>query len=683
MKINAVKFKDKASFEKNKTKSNVREVFEPFGIIVFEDEQSVKPDAAKVSQVNEVTAALDSVPSGLAICIADNFASAKEYLQLKQVVIKETFPDTKTFFVEVPAFSAFDEFYASLMKSKLFISIEPDTIQPFTPNVEMTVAEQWHLNLFKAQDTWSLIPSNAYGEVAVLDIACDVDHEDMVGAISNTSWNCVYDTSDVRPISPYEKHGTCCSGLICANTGNDKGVASIGNNKLKVQFLHIGMNSNSGGGFFTSDTIVTRAVNKAISNPNCAAISMSWGGGNSYPNFANALTLAKNTGRGGKGICVFASSGNQYLSTVDISPANLPMVHAVGASTQNNTRANFSNYGTKLFAAAPGVQCPTVDRTGADGYNINSNYTNFSGTSAACPVMAGCAATIVLANPALTETQVTDIIKNTAKKSGGYVYDANGKSLELGYGVVDLYAAVVAAKGSTGEPTPPPADGFNLFGTIASPASANQGDTVTVSYTVQLSKIVSNDTTVDVALRFIRPDSNSSTFYMGNVTIPRGETSKTSALIYTLPNNITGVGKFMLAIDTQSVIAETNELDNVASTNITINTSIPVGSNDLEITSTGYTWLDATRVRVGYRVKNVGTATITSYQLGWQFGRNTGVWNRPDTIAPNDSRSFGNVMYTYPGITYPVTFKANVLSVNGKPDENANNNSIAIEIKQP
>ena len=263
------------------------------------------------------------------------------------------------------------------------------------------------------------------------------------------------------------------------------------------------------------------------------------------------------------------------------------------------------------------------------------------------------------------------------------MYDANGKSLELGYGVVDLYAAVVAAKGSTGEPTPPPADGLNLFGTIASPASANQGDTVTVSYTVQLSKIVSNDTTVDVALRFIRPDSNSSTFYMGNVTIPRGETSKTSALIYTLPNNITGVGKFMLAIDTQSVIAETNELDNVASTNITINTSIPVGSNDLEITSTGYTWLDATRVRVGYRVKNVGTATITSYQLGWQFGRNTGVWNRPDTIAPNDSRSFGNVMYTYPGITYPVTFKANVISVNGKPDENANNNSIAIEIKQP
>jgi len=41
MSLKSVKFKDKASFEKNKTKPNVVAVHEPFGIIVFRDEQPV------------------------------------------------------------------------------------------------------------------------------------------------------------------------------------------------------------------------------------------------------------------------------------------------------------------------------------------------------------------------------------------------------------------------------------------------------------------------------------------------------------------------------------------------------------------------------------------------------------------------------------------------------------------
>ena len=673
MKINAVKFKDKKSFDKNKTKSNVAAVFEPFGIVVFEDENPVTVDAAKVSQVNEVDRSLDKIQSGLAICIANDYKLALEFLQLKQVEVKETFEATKTIFVEVPAFSSFDEFYEGLMRSKLFISVEPDYIQPFEATAELSIPAQWHLQNFRATEAWSLIPANAYGEVAVLDVACDVDHEDLAGTISDKSWNCVFDTADVRPISEFEKHGTPCSGLICAKTGNDIGVSSIGNNKLRVQFLHIAMNSNSGGGFFTSDTIVTRAVNKAIANPNCLAISMSWGGGNTYTMFANALTAAKNTGRNGKGICVFASSGNNYSSTVNINPAGLPMVHAVGASAQNNTRAGFSNYGTKLFAAAPGVACPTTDRTGAAGYKPDSNYTNFSGTSAACPVMAGCAAAIILANPSLTEKQVTDIIASTALKSGGYVYDANGKSLELGYGVVDLYAAIVKAQSGELPPPPPPSELYNIFGTIASPASTNQGSQVTITYTVQLDKIRTVDTVTDIALEFVRPDGSKSTFYTGNVTIPKGQVLFTGTLPYTVPNNVTGVGQFNLFIDVQSAINESNESDNMAQTSITVNAPIPIGNYDLEITPTGYTWLDAGRVRCGIRIVNRGAATITSYKLKWEFAGRTGIWDRVETIAPGQGRGSGNVMYPPAGTTYPQTYKVSVVSVNGQPDNNPAN----------
>ena len=131
MKINAIKFKDKASFDKNKTKSNVVAVHEPFNIIVFQDSQPVKPDAAKVSQAYDVDKAQDNIPTGLAIAIANNYNAAIAYLQKNKVVIVEKFDITKTIFVEVPAFASYDEFYLSLMNSKLFTSVEPDYIQQF------------------------------------------------------------------------------------------------------------------------------------------------------------------------------------------------------------------------------------------------------------------------------------------------------------------------------------------------------------------------------------------------------------------------------------------------------------------------------------------------------------------------------------------------------------------------
>jgi subtilisin family serine protease len=276
MKINSVKFKDRASFDKNKTKPNVVAVHEPFGIIVFKDEERVTPDHTKVSQVNEVDGSLDQIATGLAILVAPDLDAAIAYCKKNKVQITETFHLTNTLFVEVPVFAAFNEFYISLMNSKLFTSVEPDYIQPFDTNADAyTYSGQWHLPNMQAAEAWSLIDGAAYGEVAVLDIACDVDHEDLIGRISDTSWNCVTDAPDVRPVSDYERHGTPCSGLICAATDNSIGVSSLGNNKLKVQFLHIGYGSSSSGSFSTSDTIVTRAANKAIANPNCLAISMS------------------------------------------------------------------------------------------------------------------------------------------------------------------------------------------------------------------------------------------------------------------------------------------------------------------------------------------------------------------------------------------------------------------------
>ena len=689
MKINSVKFKDKESFDKNKTKANVIAVHEPFGIIVFEDKERVTPDHTKVTQVNEVDRSLDQIATGLAILVAPNLDAARAYLSKNKVVVTEVFHLTNTLFVEVPAFAAFNEFYIALMDSKLFTSVEPDYIQTYQPDADAyTYSGQWHLPNMQAAEAWGLIDGAAYGEVAVLDIACDVDHEDLQGRISATSWNCVTDAADVRPISENEKHGTPCSGLICAATDNNIGVSSLGNNKLKVQFLHIGYNSTAGGSFGTSDTIITRAINKAIENPNCLAVSMSWGGGGptSYPLFQNALTSAKTFGRNGKGIPAFASSGNQNNPNFTQAPAIYPMVHAVGASTTSNTRASFSNYGPKTFAAAPGTSCPTTDRMGAFGYKADSNYTGFSGTSCSCPVMAAAAANVILANPSLTESQVVDVLRQACRKTGGYVYDVNGKSAELGYGVINMFNAVTIAKGMDGgDPVPVPVAEYNLFGTIATLATAVQGSSVTVNYSVNIDKAQTKEVIATVQLTFTRPDGSKFVFYTGDVTIPAGQTVVTKTAPMALPNNQSGPSLFSLTIDPNMVIKETNENDNTISTGLTITMANPPAQGlDAAVTIDGYEWLDANRVRIRYTFYNKGTVTITSMKVTHGLvGGFTGSWNRADKIDVGRSQTFASVYnVTSPPTPLPTDYVLTITAVNGVPDNDSTNNTARLQIKK-
>ena len=682
MKINSVKFKDKKSFDKNKNKSNVLAVYEPFGIIVFKDDTDVVPDNTKVSQANTVDASLDSIPTGQAILIAKNYKEGLDYLNSAKIVVKESFEITKTFFVELPDFAAFDSFYESVMSAGKFISVEPDNIVPMNMDAEDVYAAHWHLANIRAAEAWAILPAGVVKEVAVLDIGCETTHEDLQGRISSTSWNCVTDAADVTPASEFEKHGTPCSGVVAANTGNNIGCKSIGNNHLKVQFLHIGMNSTAGGSFSTSDTILMRAVNKILANPDCVAVSMSWGGTGGYATFPNGLNQIKTLARGGKGLPIFASSGNSYASDFTQLPASYPSVMAVGAISSNNQRAGFSNYGPKLFAAAPGVAVWTTDRTGTAGYGAES-YKGFGGTSAACPAMAAVAGLVLVKNPNLTELQVRDILKNSCNKVGGYVYDATGKSAELGWGAIDLFAAVTNAGGVTPEPPTPPVL-WNAFGVITSQTNVEAGAIVNVSYTVTIDKAQLLDTVIPVSIAFKRADGSLMNFYSGNMTIVKGQTNVTSSIPYTVPNNISGPCQFVMTIDPANTISESNENDNVAYTSINVTSPPPPNmSIDLETKILRYEWLDANRVRITHTITNKGTATCTSRKFTMGFaGMPQSTQTRTETILPGRSATNGNVQYSSNWGTLPNTFKIEIVSVNGAPDANSANNVATILVNK-
>lgn len=152
-------------------------------------------------------------------------------------------------------------------------------------------------------------------------------------------------------------------------------------------------------------------------------------------------------GRNGKGVVVVFATGNEAENVK--FPANCDEnILAVGAINNNGRRANFSNYGSKLDVVAPGVDITT---TNVLDPSIPLYVSNFRGTSAACPHVAGVAALILSVNPDLTSVGVIDIIEKTSRKVGGYSYSTvsgrpNGTwNNEMGYGLVDAYAAVQEA----------------------------------------------------------------------------------------------------------------------------------------------------------------------------------------------------------------------------------------------
>ena len=66
-------------------------------------------------------------------------------------------------------------------------------------------------------------------------------------------------------------------------------------------------------------------------------------------------------------------------------------------------------------------------------------YGYASGTSFAAPEVAGAAALVWAANPSLTAREVAQILKETASGHGTW-------TPELGYGVIDVAAAVARAQ---------------------------------------------------------------------------------------------------------------------------------------------------------------------------------------------------------------------------------------------
>ena len=302
----------------------------------------------------------------------------------------------------------------------------------FTPNDELLgnqESNQWYLEKIHAYNAWDITTGNSSTKVAILDSGVDSCHQDIhYGSDNYTHMDILSGFNypeNTHYSAPIYFHGTMVAGIIGAKANNSIGIAGLsgGNHFAGVSIIPFNVGNSQ-----PNTSYVINAIYKAVEN-GAKIINMSFG----FPyneGVACAINAAYN-----QGTTIICATGNSNSSSIDF-PASHHYTIAVGATNQSNLKADFSNYGNGIDLVAPGVDIIST--------SLNNSYATASGTSFSTPQVAGAAALMISVNPDLTPYQIRTILRNTCTKISGYSYN-NGWNNKVGYGLLNVFAAVVAA----------------------------------------------------------------------------------------------------------------------------------------------------------------------------------------------------------------------------------------------
>ncbi|MCC5865671.1 MAG: S8 family peptidase [Wenzhouxiangella sp.] len=204
--------------------------------------------------------------------------------------------------------------------------------------------------------------------------------------------------NDGRGSNDCNGHGTHVAGTVAGSTwGVAKGAFIV-----PVRVLGCNGGGTNSGVIAGMDWIAANHTKPAVAN-------MSLGGGASTAT-DNAVTNMRNAG-----VTVVVAAGNENQNACNVSPARAPAAITVGSTASNDTRSNFSNWGSCVDIFAPGSSIRSAWHTS------NTATNTISGTSMAAPHVAGVAALFLANNPNATPTQVENAIYgngSTGKLSG-------------------------------------------------------------------------------------------------------------------------------------------------------------------------------------------------------------------------------------------------------------------------
>lgn len=343
--------------------------------------------------------------------------------------------------------------------------------RPFaTPN-DPHFPYQWNLTVANLPKAWETTKGSKSVVVAVLDTGVLSAHPDLKGRLAvgrdfistpseagdGDGWD-----GDPKDMGTEKKdssafHGTHVAGIIGAASNNKVGMSGVDWRCLVQPVRVLGINRGLG-----RDTDIAAGLRWAAGlpvsgvsqNPTPArVINLSFGGPGASTTLSQAVKDAL-----AKGVLVVAAVGNDGVSGDNIYPAAVPGVLGVGAVQLDLSRAPYSNFGEVVDIMAPGGNmtqflpaklkcgnqlCPagllgTLYDTGSKSFG----YRFYDGTSQAAPMVSGVVALMLAARPGLNTTQLTTILRQTARAKGTCPQGC-------GAGLLDAGAAVGRAAQTT------------------------------------------------------------------------------------------------------------------------------------------------------------------------------------------------------------------------------------------
>ncbi len=288
--------------------------------------------------------------------------------------------------------------------------------------------------------------------VAVVDTGIDYNHPDIAANVwTNTreiagngidddnngyiddvrGWDFIGSTyqTPTQSNNPIDRmgHGTHVAGTIAAVGNNGIGVIGVA---WRAKVMAVKGLDDSGFGL---DSTLGPAIIYAANN-GAEVISNSWAGPGSSQTITDAINYAYNLGA-----VIVAAAGNNSDDARNYFPANLPQVITVSAWDPNGFPAFFSNWGSKIDVAAPGVDILSLRATGTSmGKPLTSDYTRADGTSMATPHVSGVAALILAQHPTYSNEDVRQAIRVSASGAGQF-------NLDTGYGLISASRALSVA----------------------------------------------------------------------------------------------------------------------------------------------------------------------------------------------------------------------------------------------
>ena len=226
--------------------------------------------------------------------------------------------------------------------------------------------KQWALSKIHIMDLWRITTGNAETIVAVLDTGVDQNHNELDGRIAAR-----VNFTDSPSLSDLHGHGTHISGIIAANSNNDRGIAGVAPHSKVV---NVKVADDKGR---CQPLVVAKGIIWAVNN-GARVINISIEFREPSPELEKAVDYAWN-----HGVVIVAAAGNEG-SQSPIYPAYYENCIAVGATKQDDTLAPLSNYGDWVDVFAPGLYIYST--LPDDCYGLRS------GTSFATPFVSGLAA---------------------------------------------------------------------------------------------------------------------------------------------------------------------------------------------------------------------------------------------------------------------------------------------------